>query len=150
MDYHRIVKEVQELAEEESWYVSLFANVSALLYEELPQLNWAGFYVMRKGRLCLGPFQGKTACIHIAVGKGVCGTAVLDDRTLRIPDVHAFPGHIACDSASSSELVIPVHVEGKVAAVLDLDSPIRDRFSKEDQEGLEEVVRALEAVPLTL
>ena len=148
MDYHQIIKEVQELAAEEPWYVSLFSNVSALLYEELPAINWAGFYLMRDGCLSLGPFQGKTACIHILPGKGVCGTAVMEDRTILVEDVHAFPGHIACDSASNSEIVIPIHGAGKIVGVLDIDSPFKSRFTKEDQEGLEQLVKTLENVTL--
>lgn len=143
MDYHLMTKEVQELAACEPWYVSLFSNVSALLYEELPELNWAGFYLMRDGRLFLGPFQGKTACIHILPGKGVCGTAVLEDRTILVEDVHEFPGHIACDSASNAEIVIPIHKDGKVVGVLDIDSPVKGRFTKADQEGLEQLVKVL-------
>ncbi|MBR5739653.1 MAG: GAF domain-containing protein, partial [Lachnospiraceae bacterium] len=116
------------------------------LFESLPDLNWAGFYLMRDGELVLGPFQGKAACIRIAVGKGVCGTAVKEDRTVRVANVHAFPGHIACDSASNSELVIPIRKEGRVVGVLDLDSPSLDRFSKEDEKGLEAFVRTLESL----
>ena len=144
MDYARLSRQIEALAEEERWYVPLLANASALLYDALPDLNWAGFYLVRDGALVLGPFQGKVACIHIRPGKGVCGTALAEDRTVRVPDVHAFPGHIACDSASNSEIVIPVHARGRVAAVLDIDSPRLNRFSPEDQAGLEEAVRALE------
>ena len=112
--------------------------------ETLPSLNWAGFYLCRSGRLCVGPFQGKPACIHIEAGKGVCGTSLERDETIVVPDVHQFPGHIACDSASSSEIVIPVHRDEAVVAVLDIDSPILNRFSEEDRKGLEELVRLLE------
>ena len=145
VDHALLVKQIEALAEEERWYVPLLANASALIYAALPQLNWAGFYLVRGGELVLGPFQGKTACIHIPKEKGVCGTAWREDRTVRVPDVHAFPGHIACDSASRSEIVIPLHVAGEVAAVLDIDSPVPARFTEEDQAGLEAVVRALEA-----
>ncbi|MBR5739565.1 MAG: GAF domain-containing protein [Lachnospiraceae bacterium] len=144
MDYRLLEKQVASLGEEEAWYVPFLANVSALLYETLPDLNWAGFYLLRDGALVLGPFQGKTACIHIAVGRGVCGTAVKEERTVLVPDVHAFPGHIACDSASNSELVIPVRKDGKIVGVLDLDSPKTGRFQAEDAAGLEGVVKVLE------
>ena len=113
------------------------ANMSALLYEALPNLNWAGFYFLRGDELVLGPFQGKPACVRIAVGRGVCGAAVVERRTLRIADVHAFPDHIACDSASRSELVVPLVQDGVVIGVLDIDSPIPSRFDAIDQAGLE-------------
>ena len=144
MDYERLAQQIGALAEEERWYVPLLANASAVLYDALPDLNWAGFYLVRDGMLVLGPFQGKAACIHIRPGRGVCGTALAEDHTVRVPDVHAFPGHIACDSASNSEIVIPIHARGRVAAVLDIDSPRLERFTADDQEGLEIVVRALE------
>lgn len=144
MDYDLLIRQLEALAEEDGWYVPLLANASALLYGALDRLNWAGFYLMRDGRLVLGPFQGKTACIHIPVGKGVCGTAVARDATQRVPDVHAFPGHIACDSASRSEIVVPIHAGGRVVGVLDIDSPFPDRFSEADQAGLEAFVRVLE------
>ena len=136
--------QVRELAKEEPFYVPLMANVSAVICEMMPKLNWAGFYLMRNGRLVLGPFQGKAACIHIETGKGVCGTAVKNDCTIRVENVHEFPGHIACDSASNSEIVIPIHSGGKTVGVLDIDSPYLNRFSAEDQEMLEGVVRILE------
>ena len=144
MDYSTLIAQVVSLAEEERWYVPLMANASALLYGALPKLNWAGFYLVRDGALVLGPFQGKVACIHIRPGKGVCGTALAEDRTVLVPNVHEFPGHIACDSASNSEIVVPVHADGKVAAVLDIDSPVLERFDEADQAGLEAFVRALE------
>ena len=117
------------------------ANVAALLYHALPDLNWAGFYWMKKGELVLGPFQGKPACVRIALGKGVCGTAARDKRTVIVPDVERFPGHIACDSASRSEIVVPVMKTTEVLGVLDLDSPNLARFDSEDAVGLEELVR---------
>lgn len=107
-------------------------------------LNWAGFYLLEGDTLVLGPFQGKPACIEIPVGQGVCGTAVAEDKTQLVRDVHQFPGHIACDSASNSEIVVPIHVDGQVVGVLDLDSPHIGRFTEEDQAGLEEFVRILE------
>ena len=145
MNYERLARQLRDLAAEESWYVPLLANASALLYGALEDLNWAGFYLMRGGRLVLGPFQGKVACIHIPLGRGVCGTAAQRDATLLVPDVHAFPGHIACDSASNSEIVIPIHAGGRVVGVLDIDSPRLNRFDADDQAGLEAFVRALEA-----
>jgi GAF domain-containing protein len=144
-DYRLLEKQVAALGEEEPWYVPFLANISALIYETLPDLNWAGFYLLRdEDTLVLGPFQGKTACIHIRVGRGVCGTAVKEARTVLVLDVHAFPGHIACDSASRSEVVVPVRSGGKIVGVLDLDSPKEGRFSEEDAAGLEKAVRALE------
>ena len=120
------------------------ANASALLWQHLENINWAGFYIMEQAALVLGPFQGKPACIRIPVGKGVCGTAVAEDRTQLVADVHQFPGHIACDWASNSEIVVPIHKDGQVWGVLDIDSPLFGRFSPEDQEGLEDFVKALE------
>lgn len=144
MDYRQLCSQIQSLAEEERHYVSLLSNASALIWQAMDDLNWAGFYLMRQGRLVLGPFQGKVACIHIAVGKGVCGTAVAEDRVQRVPDVHRFPGHIACDSASNSEIVLPIHQDGQVIGVLDIDSPLLDRFSPEDEAGLVKVVGEIE------
>lgn len=143
-NYDLLARQIRELAQEEPWYVPFLSNVSALLWNALPDLNWAGFYLMRQGRLVLGPFQGKVACIHIAVGKGVCGTAAAEDRVQRVPDVHRFPGHIACDSASNSEIVLPIHQDGRVVGVLDIDSPLLDRFSPEDEAGLVKVVGEIE------
>lgn len=120
------------------------ANAAALLRHTLDGLNWAGFYLMEGGVLVLGPFQGKPACIEIPLGRGVCGTAAAEDRTRLVPDVHQFPGHIACDCASNSEIVIPIHAGGQVAGVLDLDSPLPGRFTEEDRAGLEGFVRVLE------
>ena len=119
------------------------ANAAALLYHGLPDLNWAGFYFLRDGELVLGSFQGKVACVRIALGKGVCGTAAQRRETVVVPDVHAFPGHIACDSASRSEIVVPLIYEGKLRGVLDLDSPKLARFDRDDAAGLEETVRIL-------
>jgi len=117
------------------------ANVAALVYHSLPDLNWAGFYFMQGGELVLGPFQGKPACVRIALGKGVCGTAARDRKTIVVPDVDAFPGHIACDSASRSEVVVPIVTGGKVIGVLDVDAPILNRFSGDDARMLEELVQ---------
>lgn len=145
-DYALLKKQLLALAEEEGNFIPLLANASALLYEGLNDLNWAGFYLMDKGSLLLGPFQGKVACIRIPLGKGVCGTAAMRDETIVVANVHDFPGHIACDGASNSEIVVPVHHGGKVAGVLDIDSPSLSRFTDGDRAGLEEFVRALESV----
>jgi len=150
MDYGLLNAQLAEYAKAEPYWVPLLANAAALLYDSLDDINWAGFYLLRNGQLVLGPFQGKPACIHIKVGKGVCGTAVSEDRTQRVPDVHAFPGHIACDSASNSEIVIPLHKEGTVIGVLDIDSPIYDRFTEEDQVGLEAFAKTLETYVQTI
>lgn len=144
MDYELLRAQLNGLAEADRHWVPLLSNAAALIYHAMPDLNWAGFYLMRGDRLTLGPFQGRVACVHIPVGRGVCGTAVRDDATQRVPDVHAFPGHIACDSASRSEIVIPLHQDGRVIGVMDIDSPFPDRFSQEDQEGLEAFARVLE------
>ena len=145
-DYALLKKQLLALAEDEDYYIPLLSNASALLYAGLDDLNWAGFYLMNKGSLLLGPFQGKVACIRIPLGKGVCGTAAQKDETLVVANVHDFPGHIACDGASNSEIVVPIHHGGKVAGVLDIDSPSLSRFSDGDRAGLEEFVRALESV----
>ncbi|MCH2238870.1 MAG: hypothetical protein A2792_00890 [Sphingomonadales bacterium RIFCSPHIGHO2_01_FULL_65_20] len=123
--------------------VANMANVAALIWQFLPDLNWAGFYRMVEGELVLGPFVGKPACIRIALGSGVCGTAAASGATQLVEDVHAFPGHIACDAASQSELVVPVIHEGKVTHVIDLDSPRMERFDADDQAGIERLARSL-------
>ena len=143
-DYDMLCRQMRELAEEEPFYMPLLANASALLFETLPKLNWAGFYLIREGELVLGPFQGKVACIHIAQGKGVCGTAAAENRTVRVQNVHEFPGHIACDSASRSEIVVPLRQNGKVVGVMDIDSPEYERFLPEDQSGLEQYAAIIE------
>lgn len=144
MEQRSLAKQAGELLAEEKWYVTAFSNISSLIMAVMPGLNWAGFYLVRDGSLTVGPFQGKPACIRIAPGKGVCGTALVRDETLVVPDVHKFPGHIACDGASESEIVIPIHAGGQVSAVLDIDSPVRDRFTSEDREELEALVRVIE------
>ena len=144
MDYELLCAQVKALAEEERWYVPLMANAAALLFDLMDDLNWAGFYLMRGGRLMLGPFVGKVACIHIPLGRGVCGTAAARDETQRVANVHEFPGHIACDGASNSEIVIPLHKNGEVVGVLDIDSPKMDRFTEADQKGLEAFARVIE------
>lgn len=143
-DYQLLCEQAKALAEDAPWDITVYANISALLYDSLDGLNWAGFYLLRNGELELGPFQGKTACMRIPVGKGVCGTAVQRDSIQRVEDVHAFPGHIACDSASASEIVLPIHINGEVIGVLDIDSPIRGRFAEEDEQGLQEIVKIIE------
>ena len=143
-DYKLLAAQIRSMAEDEPNYIPVMSNASALLYENMEDLNWAGFYIMNKGSLMLGPFQGKVACIRIELGKGVCGTAAQSNETQLVKDVHQFPGHIACDSASNSEIVVPIHSEGKVVAVLDIDSPSLSRFDENDKEGLEQFVKALE------
>ena len=145
VDYELLLAQVLEIIREDPWYVAALSNISALIFQALPDLNWAGFYLLRGGRLVVGPFQGKPACIHIDAGKGVCGAAIERDEVLTVPDVHLFPGHIACDSASKSEIVLPIHRCGQVAAVLDIDSPILSRFTEDDRRGLERVTGAIEA-----
>lgn len=139
--YASLAQQLTGLLEGERDMIANAANMSALIFQFLPDLNWAGFYFMRGGELVLGPFQGKTACVRIAVGRGVCGTAVERQETVVVPDVHAFPGHIACDSASRSELVVPLIKGGRVLGVLDLDSPNPNRFDEEDREGCEKLVQ---------
>lgn len=143
-DYNELNMNLRGLIENIPHPIANLANASALLYDKLSDLNWAGFYLMEDGKLVLGPFQGKVACIEIKVGRGVCGTAVEKDATMLVPNVHEFPGHIACDGASNSEIVVPIHKDGKVYGVLDIDSPSLNRFSEEDKVGLEEFARILE------
>lgn len=144
-NYKLMNAELKSLTEDVPHLIANLANASALIYDTMTELNWAGFYLMEGGKLVLGPFQGKVACIEIPVGKGVCGTAVKENKTQRIEDVHKFPGHIACDGASNSEIVVPIHKNGEVFGVLDIDSPVFNRFSEEDEKGLEEFVKILEA-----
>jgi len=144
-DYEALAAELAALTEGVPHKIANLANASALIYERLEDLNWAGFYLMEGGKLVLGPFQGKPACIEIEVGKGVCGTAVREGKSQLVPDVHLFPGHIACDSASNSELVVPLFVGGEIVGVLDLDSPWPGRFTEEDRAGLELAAKAIEA-----
>lgn len=143
-DYKLLNEQLRAVISGVPYFVSNLANASALLFEALDGINWAGFYLMEGGKLVLGPFQGKTACIEIPVGKGVCGTAVLKDQTQLVYDVHLFEGHIACDSASNSEIVIPLHKNGEVVGVLDIDSPTVGRFTQEDKSGLEEFAKIIE------
>ena len=143
-DYDRLTEELRALTDGVEHKIANLANASALIHERLEDLNWAGFYLMEGGRLVLGPFQGRPACIEIAVGKGVCGTAVKEGKTQLVPDVHLFPGHIACDSASNSEIVVPLRVGGEIVGVLDLDSPWPGRFTEEDRAGLEAAAKVIE------
>ena len=135
-DYNALNTQLQALTEGIPYKIANLANASALLWQHLDTINWAGFYMMEDGALVLGPFQGKTACIEIRSGRGVCGTAWAEDRLQLVEDVHEFPGHIACDSASNSEIVVPLRKDGKVVAVLDIDSPTVGRFTREDADGL--------------
>ena len=136
-NYSLISKEIEALTSDVSDLIANLSNVSALLNTELTDINWVGFYLLKDDKIILGPFQGKPACVTISLGKGVCGTAVSTDSLQLVKDVHAFPGHIACDSASNSEIVLPLHDKtGKVVAVLDIDSPTLGRFSEADGEGI--------------
>ncbi len=144
-DYELMAKQIEALAGACGDFVPLLSNSSAVLNEGMERINWVGFYLMDNGSLLLGPFQGRAACVRIEVGRGVCGAAVREGRVLRVEDVHEFPGHIACDSASRSEIVLPIRSGGKIVGVLDIDSPETGRFNEEDQEGLQAVVRSIEA-----
>ena len=140
-DYASLAQELAALLSGERDFIANAANTAALIYEALPQVNWAGFYVLKAGELVVGPFQGKPACVRIALGQGVCGTAAAERRTLVVPDVHAFPGHIACDAASRSEIVIPLLSGSLLLGVLDIDSPRPARFDAADAAGLGELAR---------
>lgn len=158
--YEEVTMQLGGLFEDCPHIIANLANASALLNQAMKEINWVGFYLLTDGkdgssvlpeglkekRLVLGPFQGKPACVEIKIGKGVCGTAVERDEVMLVKDVHAFPGHIACDGASRSEIVLPIHAKGKIIGVLDIDSPILARFDEEDQEGLEQVVEVMEGV----
>ena len=144
VNYTLVCQQLSALVEGVPYEVANLANASALLWQALPGINWAGFYKMMDGALVLGPFQGKPACIRIPVGRGVCGTAVAEDKTQMVYNVHDFPGHIACDSVSNSEIVVPIHVGGEIWGVLDIDSPHIGRFTEADRAGLEQVVAVLE------
>jgi len=144
--YQELLAQTSAIISDEPDIIANMANISALLFEKLSGVNWVGFYRVVANELVLGPFQGKIACIRIPVGKGVCGTAVGKNSTQRIADVHSFPGHIACDATSNAEIVIPVVVEGKVIAVLDIDSTKFDRFDLQDQNGLEAIISLFENI----
>lgn len=145
-DYQALTEQLTALIQGVPHRIANLANAAALLYHTLDDLNWAGFYWLEDGVLVLGPFQGKPACIEIPLGRGVCGTAALEDRTQLVRDVHQFPGHIACDCASNAEIVIPIHARNTLVGVLDLDSPRIGRFTEEDRNGLESFVQTLETV----
>ena len=146
VDYQLLAAQLKALTEDVPYEIANLSNASALLWEAMPDINWAGFYKMEGGILVLYPFQGKPACIRIPVGRGVCGTAVAEDAIQLVYDVHQFPGHIACDCASNSEIVVPIHVNGQIWGVLDIDSPSIGRFTEEDKAGLQLFVHTLEKV----
>lgn len=137
--YRELAGQLEALLHGESDVIANAANTAALLFQTMLDLNWAGFYLMRGDELVLGPFQGKPACVRIPVGRGVCGAAVAERRSMLVADVHAFPGHIACDAASRSELVVPLIAAGEVIGVIDLDSPSPGRFDRDDQAGIERI-----------
>ncbi|WP_436937824.1 GAF domain-containing protein [Staphylococcus xylosus] len=143
-NYNLLEKQVSSLIEDESNLIAILSNVSALLNDSLDQVNWVGFYLIENNELILGPFQGHPACVHIAIGSGVCGTAVAQDETQLVADVHAFPGHIACDANSKSEIVVPIHQNQQIIGVLDIDAPITNRFSETDKIALENIVKIIE------
>ncbi|WP_336863454.1 GAF domain-containing protein [Peribacillus frigoritolerans] len=142
-NYELVQKQLLALIEDETNRIANLSNAAALLNQFLDEINWVGFYLYEEDQLILGPFQGLPACVRIPMGKGVCGTSAATEKTLRIEDVHQFPGHIACDAASRSELVIPLMKDGKLLGVLDIDSPITDRFDEMDQQGLEKFAEIL-------
>ena len=142
--YKEVAMHLKGLLEDVPYRIANLANASALLNQAMREINWVGFYLMEEGKLVLGPFQGKTACVEIKVGRGVCGTAVERDEVMLVKDVHEFPGHIACDAASASEIVLPIHVGGEIIGVLDIDSPVVGRFDEVDKAGLLKIVGILE------
>ncbi|PST96672.1 GAF domain-containing protein [Photobacterium iliopiscarium] len=144
--YNRLTQQALALIEGETDLIANLSNISALLNMELEQINWVGFYLLKQDQLVLGPFQGNPACVRIPVGRGVCGTAISENKVQRVADVHAFPGHIACDATSNSEIVIPLTVKGKLIGVLDIDSPNLSRFDQNDEQGLVSFVEALQKV----
>ena len=146
MNYKLLSEQLEALASSSRNYIPLLSNTSALLNDSLKDINWVGFYLVKDNNLLLGPFQGKVACVNIEKGKGVCGTAYEKDETIVVDDVHKFAGHIACDSASNSEIVIPIHSDNEVIGVLDIDSPLFSRFTEEDRSGLEAFVSVLEKI----
>jgi L-methionine (R)-S-oxide reductase len=142
-NYDLVQKQLLALIEDETNRIANLSNAAALLNQFLDEINWVGFYLYEEGQLILGPFQGLPACVRIPMGRGVCGTSAATEKTLRIEDVHQFPGHIACDAASRSEIVIPLMKDGKLIGVLDIDSPVTDRFDEMDQQGLEKFAEIL-------
>lgn len=149
-DYSALCQQLEALIQGVPHVIANLANASALIWQSLTDINWAGFYILEGDTLVLGPFQGKPACIEIPVGRGVCGTAVAENKTQLVPDVHTFPGHIACDSASNAEIVVPIRKNGQVWGVLDIDSPTLGRFPEEDRAGLEKVAEIISNSLLTL
>lgn len=152
-DYNILIKQLKGFIDISNHYIPVLSNAGAIIMSNMENLNWAGFYLTEeflqisdKTDLILGPYCGSIACVKIAVGKGVCGNAVKNDKIMIVPDVHQFPGHIACDSASNSEIVIPIHKDNKIIGVLDIDSPMLDRFSSKDSIGLTDFVHTLEAL----
>ncbi|MEX6084244.1 GAF domain-containing protein [Staphylococcus saprophyticus] len=143
-NYNLLEKQVSSLIEDESNLIAILSNVSALLNDSIDQINWVGFYLIENEALILGPFQGHPACVHIAIGKGVCGTAVSEEQTQLVDDVNAFPGHIACDANSKSEIVVPLRKNNQIIGVLDIDAPITSRFTDVDKNGLEQIVARIE------
>ena len=143
-DYPALIAQAEGLIDGVPHLIANLANISALIYTTLDELNWAGFYLAEGDKLVLGPFQGRPACIEIPWGRGVCGTAAREDKTQLVPDVHLFPGHIACDCASRSEIVVPLHGGGELIGVLDIDSPVEARFTEADRAGLEALCAVLE------
>jgi GAF domain-containing protein len=141
--YEQLAASLAPLIRNQSDFLANIANFAALLFNSLPNLNWAGFYLLRGTDLVLGPFQGKPACSCIAIGDGVCGTAALQRAAVVVPDVHAFPGHIVCDEASQSEMVVPVFKDGRLVGVLDLDSPLPGRFDETDRDGMQRLLQTL-------
>ena len=144
--YDLLIRKLRVITDGVDCSLSNLSNISALIYDILPEINWAGFYLMKNGSLLLGPFGGKPACVKIEIGKGVCGTAVAENKTMLIEDVHKFPGHIACDGASNSEIVIPIRQNRKIVGVLDIDSPLLNRFDETDKLNLEKAVEIIEGV----
>lgn len=142
-DYELLIKQIHALSEDENDQIALLSNASSLLNQFLNEINWVGFYLWKEEQLILGPFQGLPACVRIQYGKGVCGTAIKERKTQRVEDVHAFPGHIACDAASQSEIVVPIIIDDVIYGVLDIDSPIKNRFDETDQIYLEKFIEAL-------
>jgi GAF domain-containing protein len=143
-DYQDLQLQAKGLLSDESNIIANMANLSALVFNRLENVNWVGFYLLENDTLVLGPFQGQPACVRIPVGKGVCGTAVAEQQVQLVDDVHEFPGHIACDAASNSEIVLPVFCNGEIIGVFDLDSPITHRFDQDDKDGLQALVDILE------
>ncbi|PZD96009.1 histidine kinase [Paenibacillus sambharensis] len=142
-DYPLVISQLQALLDGETNRIANLSNASALLNQYLDEVNWVGFYLLEKDELVLGPFQGLPACVRIPLGRGVCGTAAQNQKTELVPDVHLFPGHIACDAASQSEIVVPIMKDGQLLGVLDIDSPIKNRFNEQDQLYLEQFVEML-------